>query len=72
MFEQAFGDIDDVLRRRPYHDSIADAGADFGRVDEIGKMLAGLHRSLYEKSAAPATWGDLKIRSRTYDSGNAQ
>lgn len=39
------------LLRLKYHDSIADAVADLGRPDEIGKVFAGFQRYLYAKSA---------------------
>jgi type I restriction enzyme, R subunit len=39
------------LLRLKYHGSIADAVADLGRPDEIGKVLAGFQRFLYEKAA---------------------
>jgi type I restriction enzyme R subunit len=38
------------LLRLKYHDSIADAVADLGKTDEIGKMFAGFQRYLYDKS----------------------
>ena len=31
-----------------YHDSIADALADLGKPDEIGKVFAGFQKYLYE------------------------
>jgi len=36
------------LLRLKYHDSIADAVADLGKPDEIGKVFAGFQRYLYE------------------------
>jgi len=38
------------LLRLKYHDSIADAVADLGRPDEIGKVFAGFQRYLYAQS----------------------
>jgi len=35
------------LLRLKYHDSIADAVADLGKPDEIGKVFAGFQRYLY-------------------------
>ena len=43
------------LLRLKYHDSIADAVADLGRADEIGKMFAGFQRYLYDKAPALST-----------------
>lgn len=40
------------LLRLQYHDSIADAIADLGRPDEIGRMFAGFQRFLYQQPAA--------------------
>jgi len=40
------------LLRLQYHDSIADAVADLGRPDEIGKVFSGFQRYLYEQVAA--------------------
>jgi type I restriction enzyme R subunit len=40
------------LLRLKYHDSIADAVADLGRADEIGRMFAGFQRYLYVKPSA--------------------
>lgn len=37
------------LLRLKYHDSIADAVADLGKPDEIGKVFAGFQRFLYAK-----------------------
>jgi type I restriction enzyme R subunit len=39
------------LLRLKYHDSIADAVADLGRPDEIGKVFAGFQKYLYQKQA---------------------
>ena len=35
-----------------YHDSIADAVADLGRPDEIGRVFSGFQKYLYEQAAA--------------------
>ena len=43
------------LLRLKYHDSIADAVADLGRTDEIGKMFAGFQRYLYNKASGRPT-----------------
>ncbi|OGH58474.1 MAG: hypothetical protein A3G34_08380 [Candidatus Lindowbacteria bacterium RIFCSPLOWO2_12_FULL_62_27] len=40
------------LLRLMYHDSIADAVADLGRPDEIGKVFAGFQKYLYRQQAA--------------------
>jgi type I restriction enzyme R subunit len=40
------------LLKLKYHDSIADAVADLGRPDEIGKVFAGFQRYLYQQNAA--------------------
>ncbi len=40
------------LLRLKYHDSIADAVADLGKPDEIGKVFAGFQRFLYVEQAA--------------------
>jgi type I restriction enzyme R subunit len=40
------------LLRLKYHDSIADAVADLGRPDEIGRLFAGFQRYLYVKGVA--------------------
>ena len=40
------------LLRLKYHDSIADAVADLGRPDEIGKVFAGFQKYLYQQQAA--------------------
>jgi type I restriction enzyme, R subunit len=39
------------LLRLKYHDSIADAVADLGRTDEIGRMFTGFQRYLYDKAS---------------------
>jgi type I restriction enzyme R subunit len=39
------------LLRLKYHDSIADAMADLGRPEEIGKVFAGFQKYLYERAA---------------------
>jgi len=39
------------LLRLKYHDSIADAVADLGRPDEIGKVFAGFQKYLYQPAA---------------------
>jgi type I restriction enzyme R subunit len=39
------------LLRLKYHDSIADAVADLGKPDEIGKIFAGFQKYLYEAAA---------------------
>ena len=39
------------LLRLKYHDSIADAVADLGKTDEIGKIFAGFQRYLYDKAS---------------------
>lgn len=38
------------LLRLKYHDSLADAVADLGRPEEIGKVFAGFQRYLYEEA----------------------
>ena len=38
------------LLRLKYHDSIADAVAELGRPDEIGRVFAGFQRYLYDKA----------------------
>lgn len=43
------------LLRLKYHDSIADAVADLGKTDEIGKMFAGFQRYLYDKAPVRPT-----------------
>ena len=40
------------LLRLKYHNSIADAVADLGRPDEIGKVFSGFQKYLYERQAA--------------------
>ena len=40
------------LLRLQYHDSIADAVADLGRPDEIGKVFSGFQKYLYQQQAA--------------------
>jgi type I restriction enzyme R subunit len=42
------------LLRLKYHNSIADAVADLGKPDEIGKVFAGFQRYLYDKASARA------------------
>jgi type I restriction enzyme R subunit len=39
------------LLRLKYHNSIADAVADLGRPEEIGKVFAGFQRFLYQRAA---------------------
>ena len=39
------------LLRLKYHDSIADAVADLGKPDEIGKVFAGFQKYLYAVAA---------------------
>ena len=39
------------LLRLKYHDSIADAVADLGRPEEIGKVFAGFQKYLYQQQA---------------------
>jgi type I restriction enzyme R subunit len=39
------------LLRLKYHNSIADAVADLGRPDEIGKVFAGFQKYLYQQRA---------------------
>ncbi|MFZ3200921.1 MAG: DEAD/DEAH box helicase family protein [Candidatus Acidiferrales bacterium] len=39
------------LLRLKYHDSIADATADLGRPEEIGRVFAGFQKYLYERAA---------------------
>ena len=39
------------LLRLKYHNSIADAVADLGRPEEIGKVFAGFQRFLYQEAA---------------------
>lgn len=40
------------LLRLRYHDSIADAVADLGRPEEIGKVFSGFQKYLYQPQAA--------------------
>ena len=40
------------LLRLKYHDSIADAVADLGRPEEIGRAFAGFQKFLYQEQAA--------------------
>ena len=40
------------LLRLQYHDSIADAVADLGRPDEIGRVFSGFQKYLYQQVAA--------------------
>ena len=40
------------LLRLKYHKSIADALADLGRPDEIGRVFAGFQKYLYQQQAA--------------------
>jgi len=40
------------LLRLKYHDSIADAVADLGQPDEIGRAFAGFQKYLYQEAAA--------------------
>jgi type I restriction enzyme R subunit len=39
------------LLRLKYHGSIADAVADLGRPDEIGKVFSGFQKFLYQEAA---------------------
>jgi type I restriction enzyme, R subunit len=39
------------LLRLKYEDSIADAVADLGRPEDIGRLFAGFQKYLYEKAA---------------------
>jgi type I restriction enzyme R subunit len=39
------------LLRLKYHNSIADAVADLGKPDEIGKVFAGFQKYLYQEAA---------------------
>ena len=43
------------LLRLKYHDSIAEAVADLGKPDEIGKVFAGFQRHLYDKATLRPT-----------------
>jgi type I restriction enzyme R subunit len=40
------------LLRLKYHNSIADALADLGRPEEIGRVFAGFQKYLYQQPAA--------------------
>ena len=40
------------LLRLKYHNSIADALADLGRAEEIGRVFAGFQKYLYQQQAA--------------------
>ena len=40
------------LLRLKYHNSIADAVADLGSPEEIGKVFAGFQQYLYDRAAA--------------------
>ena len=40
------------LLRLQYHDSIADAVADLGRPEEIGRVFAGFQKYLYQPQVA--------------------
>ena len=44
------GKLNPLLRLK-YHDSIADAVADLGRPDEIGKVFSGFQKYLYQQNA---------------------
>ena len=48
MFDQA--KLTPLLKLK-YHDSIADAVADLGRPEEIGKVFAGFQKYLYRETA---------------------
>jgi type I restriction enzyme R subunit len=39
------------LLRLKYHDSIADAVADLGKPEEIGKVFTGFQKFLYQEAA---------------------
>lgn len=39
------------LLRIRYHDSIADAVADLGKPEEIGKLFSGFQKYLYQQQA---------------------
>jgi type I restriction enzyme R subunit len=39
------------LLRLKYHDSLADAVVDLGKPEEVGKVLSGFQRYLYEPAA---------------------
>jgi type I restriction enzyme R subunit len=40
------------LLRLKYHNSIADALADLGKAEEIGRVFAGFQKYLYQQQAA--------------------
>jgi type I restriction enzyme, R subunit len=40
------------LLRLKYHDSIADALADLGRPEEIGRVFGGFQKYLYQQAVA--------------------
>ena len=42
------------LLRLKYHDSIADAVADLGKPEEIGRVFAGFQKYLYQQQEAVA------------------
>ena len=42
------------LLRLKYHDSIADAVADLGKPEEIGKVFSGFQKYLYQQQEAVA------------------
>jgi len=46
------------LLRLKYHDSIADAVAELGRPEEIGKVFAGFQRYLYDKASVSQVQGN--------------
>ena len=52
---QGVGELDQEkltpLLRLKYHDSIADAVADLGKPEEIGKVFAGFQKYLYQAAA---------------------
>jgi type I restriction enzyme R subunit len=62
VFEQAFRNIDDILHIEAgcttvldytkYGDSIADAGIDLGRPEEISRVFGGFQKYLYQRVAA--------------------
>jgi type I restriction enzyme R subunit len=41
------------LLRLKYHDSIADAVADLGKPEDIGRVFAGFQKYLYQNHVAP-------------------
>ncbi len=57
MFEQAFRNIDDVLRKAElrYNNAIADAVAELGKPEEIGTVFSGFQKYLYRVAAASST-----------------